>query len=113
MVDNQHDFYVGAAQSLSDGLVGVTHTLNGVHVATIQSLASLGVSGTLHRAITEQVYRIILGVSHFTGWLLESALRHVHDKVYNALHHWLFDENADLPTPVMADDEALLSDGTL
>lgn len=77
MVETQQDFYIGIMQTLKDGLIGGTHTINGVHTSLLESLASVGLKSTLNHKITEQVYRIILGSSHFAGWLLENALRHV------------------------------------
>lgn len=75
MVETQQDFYIGALQTLKDGLIGGTQTVNDLHFSLLDTLATVGIKGTANRFITEQVYKIILGASHFTGWLLEYALR--------------------------------------
>lgn len=75
MVETQQEFYIGAAQLLRDGVIGGVHTINGVHTSVLDTLATVGIKGTLHRVITEQVYRMVLGSSHFAGWMLEQALR--------------------------------------
>ncbi len=77
MVETQQEFYIGAAQMLRDGLIGGVHTVSGLHASVLDTLAGVGVKGTFNRLITEQVYRIILGSGHFTGWVLENALHHL------------------------------------
>lgn len=77
MVETQQDFYIGAMQTLKDGLIGGTHTVGGVHTSVLDSLAAVGLKSTLNRKITEHVYQLILGVGHLTGGLLEHALRWV------------------------------------
>lgn len=75
MLETQQEFYIGAAQLLRDGVIGGVHTVNGLHVSVLDNLAKVGLKGTINRVITEQVYRFILGSSHFAGWLLEHTLR--------------------------------------
>lgn len=77
MAETQQDFYIGAMQTLKDGLVGGTHTINGVHLSLLDTLADAGLKSTFNRFITEQVYRLILGSSHLAGMVLEQALRHL------------------------------------
>lgn len=77
MAGTQQDFYIGAAQALKDGLVGGTHTINGVHVSFLDALGQAGLGGNLHGSITKQVYRFIIGLSHATGWGVEQVLRNI------------------------------------
>lgn len=77
MVHTQQDFYVGAIQSLKDGLVGGTQTIEGVHASVLDSLAMIGVKNTLNSFITKQVYYFLSGITRHFGGLAETLLRHL------------------------------------
>jgi pimeloyl-ACP methyl ester carboxylesterase len=46
-------------------------------MSVLESLSAVGLKSTMTRMVTEQVYRLVIGTSHFAGWLLENALQHI------------------------------------
>lgn len=77
MAETQQEFYIGVMQILKDGLIGGTHTVNGVHLSVLDTLEKVGIKGAFNRFLTEQVYRLILSSGRWAGWGLEQTLRNI------------------------------------